>query len=86
MSNTITEILKVEKGSRFFVCCQWRIGCGHMFNAEIENGVVRFLNPQKGNEYNLDDFEKMEPGMVGIFHSDTAKVGPDILKAVEKMK
>lgn len=57
-----------------------------MFNAEVENGVVRFLNPQKGNEYNLGDFEKMEPGTVGIFRSDTAKVGPDILKAVEEMK
>lgn len=86
MSNAITEILKAEKGSRFFVCCQWRIGGGHLFNAEVENGVVRFLNPQKGNEYNLDDFKKMEPGTVGIFRSDTAKVGLDILKAVEEMK
>lgn len=86
MNNATSEILKAGEGARFFVCCQWKGYGGHLFNAEVGNGAVRFLNPQGGNEYHVDKFQEMVPGTVGIFRSDIAKVGPDILMAVEARK
>lgn len=57
-------------GSRHVIYAQWKRGGAHVFVAEKENGVIKFVDPQSGKMDCSSHFDKAVDGKYGIFRLD----------------
>lgn len=75
-------------GSRFSIYVRWkgRNSGAHVFVAEKENGVVRYLDPQSGKTNAESHFSRGKKGCFGIFRMDDKPITTDesIIQATVK--
>ena len=57
-------------GSRHVIYAQWKRGGAHVFVAEKENGVIKFVDPQSGKMDCSSHFDNAADGKYGIFRLD----------------
>jgi hypothetical protein len=77
------RLSKAPEGSRHVIYCQWKRGGAHVFIAEVENGVVRYVDPQSGEKDCSAHFGKARNGKFGIFRIDDKPI-TDNAKVIKK--
>ena len=83
------ELAGAPNGARYSIYVSWKVGGAHVFIAEKENGVVRFVDPQTGRTDASDCFERGNEGRFGYFRMDDKKITKDadiIKQTMEKNK
>lgn len=74
------EISNAPDGARYGVYVVWkgRNNGAHVFVAEKQNGVVRYLDPQVGNTDASGYFANGKPGQFGLFRMDDKELTKDV--------
>ena len=83
------EISNAPDGARYVVYVKWKRTYGngaHVFIAEKENGVVRYVDPQSGKVDVADYFGYGSPGRFGYFRLDDKKLTTDVSIVDEVME
>lgn len=80
------KLTNSEDGARYVIYSQWKRGGAHVFIAEKENGVVRFVDPQSGIMDCSSHFNMAVDGRYGIFRLDDKSItdNPYILQNTAK--
>lgn len=65
-------------GARFSIYTAWKSGDAHVFVAEKEAGVVRYLDPQCGSRNAKSYFARGKEGHFGYFRMDDKQITTDI--------
>ncbi len=82
----LDELSNAPDGSRHIIYAQWKRGGAHVFIAEKENGVIRFVDPQSAKVDCSSHFDKAVDGRFGIFRLDDKDItdNANILKKTVK--
>lgn len=75
-------------GSRFGIYVKWkgRSGSAHVFVAEKDNGVIRYVDPQNGNMDASNYFDRGSAGKFGYFRMDDKEITDDMNILEETME
>ncbi len=60
------------------IYCGWKGGNAHVFCASVEDGKVRYFDPQSGKDDVSSYINSMRPGMVGVIRIDDKKINPKL--------
>lgn len=72
------EIKNAPDGARYGIYIKWKgVNSAHVFVAEKENGVVRYLDPQVGNLDASSYFSQGSAGRFGYFRMDDKQLTTD---------
>lgn len=72
------EIKNAPDGARYGIYIKWKgVNSAHVFVAEKENGVVRYLDPQVGNMDASSYFSRGSAGRFGYFRMDDKQLTAD---------
>ena len=77
------RLSQAPEGSRHVIYCQWKRRGAHVFIAEVENGTVRYVDPQSGEKDCSAHFGKARNGKFGIFRIDDKPI-TDNAKVIKK--
>ena len=82
------ELQNAPDGARYGIYVAWQGGDAHVFVAEKQGGVVRYIDPQPGNLDATGYFAQGIPGQFGYLRMDNLDITADesILQATMEVK
>lgn len=80
------ELANAPDGSRHIIYTAWKKGSAHVFIAEKENGIVRFVDPQTNNDDVGNYFSRGKAGKFGILRVDDKDITKDTSKLKETVR
>ena len=83
------ELSSAPDGARYGIYVKWKRSYGsgaHVYVAEIENGTIRYVDPQSGKTDASDYFEKGSSGHFGFLRLDDKQITSDMAVIAETME